>query len=1243
MKIISKLEMFAGSRHLQKLFLAMKLTLFFCFLSIFSGIAEDGYSQKAQVTLKMENATVREIFNALRTENEYSFWYRDQEIDLDRQVSVVVKNQSIDKVLDKILASQEMTYVINGKHIVIFKEEPQTIAQEQASSRKIKISGKVTDEKGEPVIGANIFVLESGGGTTTDFDGKYSLNVEEGYTLRFAFIGYKTQEIKVTDRQELNVTLRQNVKELDEVVVTGYGGTQIRSKLTNSIASVEKEHMTVGLFSNPAQALSGAVAGLRVQQSSGNPSATPAIVLRGGTNLDGSGSPLILVDGQQRESLGDINPEDIESMEILKDAGATALYGARANNGVILVTTKRGKAGHTVIQVKAKVGFNYMNNPYEFLNAGEYLYWMRTAFQRSAQIFQTSSGQWVGTTDMNSLKGAQPYGTGNIYWADTGKKIPANGNEDGRATWSPMIYTDDLAFLLDEGWQLMTDPVYGDKIIYKNWNMAKANIERPAITQDYNINLSGGNEKGSYYVGLGYNYSEGLPLNNYYRRFTATFNGDYKVNPWLTSSTNFSFADSKKNGLPNGREAVQRQEDIYFTSMLSAPPTMRGYAPDGELLIGDDDENGNMEVNLHRFMRKYNTDKFTLGETLKFDIVDGLYIKAGAMLMFDEDFNESFDRDYIRWAEEWNRSRKSSARIDRTLTQTYNIVANYDTKIAKEHSLNVLAGFEFYDEYWKGFKAAGSGAPTDDFADLGLTSTGEKMRDIDSWHEQQRIMSFFGRLNYDYKGKYLLSATMRQDGYSILMDDNRWGFFPGVSVGWVFGRENFMKRLNSVISFAKLRASYGLNGNVSNISGEGIKNGAYDLQGSYITKPYGGDFGYVLGKLPNPGLSWEKSHTFEAGLDISFLENKINANFTFYNRKTEDKYADIPLPGSSGISTFRTNNGVIRNRGFEFELGFKVLRTTDFSWDIHVNGAYNKNKIIKLPENGLERNRQNAFQVYDGKSGNLKWVGGYQEGQEPGMLYAFKAEGLYRNEGEIPADLIDRTSGNNGSNGLVLYGPGAWAGLPESDKVTANGRAAALPVQPGDVKWKDVNGDGVIDDYDMVKMGNRIPHWTGGINTTFNYKGFSLYARMDYALGFKVYDGRSAWMMGNMVGYYNTLKQTKNTWTPENPNAKYPTYTWADQLEKRNYARPSSMFVYNGNYLAFREVSLTYSLPKKWIQKAAIQKLEFSVTGQNLGYWTAAKNVFSPEVSGEDSSTQYPRNGGYPLPRTVILGVNVTF
>lgn len=1111
-----------------------------------------------------------------------------------------------------------------------------------AMAQKKSVTGVVTDGSGEYIIGASVMEVGTTNGTITDLDGRFSLTVNPTGKIRITYIGYEPQVIEVKNQTHLKIKLKEDSEMLEEVVVTGYGGTQLRSKLTNSISSVKEEQMAVGIFSNPAQALSGAVAGLKVMQASGNPAASPIIVLRGGTNLDGTGSPLILVDGQQRDNLNDINPADIESMDVLKDAGATALYGARANNGVLLVTTKKGKSGRTSINVKAQVGLNYMRNPYEFMDAGDYLHWMRKSYQNAAQVFKTSSGQWVGWNDLSTLSQNQPYGTGNVYWEDANKTIPANGNKNSSAVWSPMVYTDDLAFLLNQGWKKMTDPVYGNDIIYKDWDMSKANLNRPAISQDYNISISGGNDKGNYYASVGYNRTEGIPLDNFYQRINATLNADYKIRDWLTSSTNVSFSDSKWNGLPNGTE---RKEDLteydetehnYFVRMLSAPPTLRGYNADGELLLGRDYKDGNQAVNSKKFKRDFNSNKFIFGENLNFQILKDLSLKIGAIWMYDERIKESYDQDFLQSSGNTNKTRSASANFNRVFKQTYNAVANYSLSVKQEHNLNVLAGVEYYNEAKKGFSAAGSGAPTDALKDLALTAAGANQRKIDSWHEKKAIMSYFGRLNYDYKSKYLLSATLRHDGYSVLLGDNRWGTFPGVSAGWVFSKEEFMQDLHKVISFAKLRASYGLNGNVSKI-------GAYDLQGDYSNVQYGGESGFLIGKLPNPTLRWEKSHTFEAGIDLGFLENKINANFTFYNRRTQDKYAEIPLPGSSGINSFKTNNGEIQNRGLEMEFSFKVLNRKDMQWNISVNAAYNKNKILKLPDNGLERNRQNAYQVYNPKTKELMWVGGYQEGQEPGSLYAFKYEGVYKSYDEIPGNLKDIAYK---SSGLTLYGPDAWAALPESakTKVDSKGRvvAAALPIQPGDAKFKDVNGDGIIDDYDMVKVGNTIPHWTGGINTDFTWKDFSLYVRMDYALDYKLHDFSSSWIMGNLQGTFNTLEKTKDSWTPENPNAKYPTYVWADQLGKGNYQRRSTMFTHEGSYLAFREVALTYTVPQKLISKWNIQKLAFTVTGQNLGYLTAAKDLFSPEpteILGSDDL----HLGGYPLPRSVIFGINLSF
>ena len=1182
------------------------------------------------ISIILNNVSVKDAMTELKGKSGYSFVYAAS--DLDTRKNISVNANDLKQAIEQILSGQDVTYEIQGKNIIISQKGA---TKQQFSDQQKEIKGNVKDAMGTEIIGASVIEVGTSNGTITDLDGNFSLNVKDNAKIEISFIGFETQRVNVVPGKTLNIVLKEDTKMLDEVVVTGYGGTQKRSKVTNSISSVKKENLSVGLFSNPAQALSGAVSGLRVIQTSGNPSASPRIVLRGGTNLDGSGSPLIVVDGQLREDMADINPEDIESMDVLKDAGATAIYGARANNGVILISTKRGQEGRTQIGIKTKVGFNFLNSPYDWMNGEDYIWWMRTAYQRSSQIFHLSNGQWAGIQNMSTLTSPMPYGTGNIYWEDADKKIPATSIKDSRASYSPMIYTDDLAFLLKEGWQTMIDPVYGNKIIYKDYATSE-NITSPAMSQDYNASLSGGNQKSSYYANVGYNKTDGLPKGLEYKRISATLNADYKLKPWLTSSTNISFINSKKNALPDGSTANKTNEDMFFSGLMSQPPTLR-----------EENPTANFGINIGNYYRNFTTNKFSLAQNLTFNIIEGLSLKLSAMTMFDEIFNESSNKDIIQSGGNVNKTRSTSAFFQRDLQQTYNAILNYKFNIEAKHSVDAMVGYAFYDFRRKGFSASGSEAPTEDFGDLGLTSTGENKRSIDSWHERQRIMSFFGRLNYDYLSRYLLSFTIRRDGYSILLGDNRWGTFPGVSAGWIMSRESFMEKYQDIISFVKVRASYGINGNVSNISGDYVRNGAYDLQGSYVTSAYNGTVGFILGKLANPLLRWEKSHTFEVGLDLSFLENRINTNFTFYDRKTADKYADIPLPGTAGVNTIRTNNGEIRNRGFEFDLGFKIINTNDWSWDVNVNGGINKNKILKLPFNGLEKNRQNASQIYTGNGNELMWVGGYQEGEEPGALYAFLAEGIYKSESEIPGNLIDKTSGDNGSNGLWLYGPEAWAKLSDAQKANASGSAIALPIQPGDVKWKDVNNDGVIDDYDKVKMGYKTPRITGGLHSSVRYKNLTLYARMDYGLGHKILDSRTPWIMGNMVGLYNTINLTKDSWSPENPNGKYPIYTWADQLGKRNYARESSLFVYNGDYLAFREVALSYKVPAHLTNRVGIESLELSVTGQNLGYWTAAKTVYNPEISdgrsiwaGNDS---LDRTGGYPLPRTLILGLNVTF
>lgn len=809
-------------------------------------------------------------------------------------------------------------------------------------------TGIVKDTTGETVIGASVVVKGTTNGTITGIDGDFSLNnVKQGDIIQISFVGYKTVEVK-WNGQPLNVTLKDDTEMLGEVVVTGYGGQQLRTKVTNSISKVKQESLNVGMHSNPAQALSGAVAGLKVIQSSGSPGATPTIILRGGTNLDGTGSPLVVVDGQLRDSMSDINPEDIESMDVLKDAGATALYGARASNGVILITTKRGKAGFREINFKAKLGLSYARTPYEFLEAGEYIKAMRKAHWDAGHLFQDKDGNtktYWGNWE-SYLNGKQPFGTGN--------------NLD-QNIYSTQFLNEDNKYLLGRGWQTVTDPITGKEILYKNTDVDKYNLNDPAFSQDYNINMSGGNDRGTYYAGLGYNRQEGVPVNTFYERYSFITNASYKIADWLTSTSSLNYNRANWKNMPgsNGSELN------YFGRVRSLPPTVLFEDEEGNMKLGPGTADGNQMYQPDQWWNDNQSDKFTMSQSFKIDILKNLSLTANMNWYYSETYQESFTKDYENTPGNFVRTRSATAYYNRDFRQTYNAVLNYNETFFLDHHVEVMLGMEYYNKYQRGFEAQGQGAPTDDLPDLSLTDKGEGKRTINSWHEKQRILSFFGRLNYDFKDKYLLSFVFRRDGYSSLLGDNRWGFFPGVSAGWIFGREDFIKEAIPVMSFGKLRASYGINGNASGI-------GAYTLQGSYGSSNsngsfnYNGNTSYLITELPNPNLRWEKTATFEVGADLSFFANRLNTNLTYYNRLTSDKYAALSFPTSTGFSSVTNNNGEFRNQGIEIELSGKIIDSKDWTWSASGNIAFNKNKIVSLPDNGMERNRINAFQVYTG-------------------------------------------------------------------------------------------------------------------------------------------------------------------------------------------------------------------------------------------------------------------------------------
>ena len=384
-------------------------------------------------------------------------------------------------------------------------------------AQKKSITGIITDTAGEAVIGASIVEVGTTNGTVSDVEGNFTLSVSDNASIQVSFIGFSSQTLSVQGKMNFKIILKEDSELLQEVVVTGYGGKVSRAKLTNSISTVSPQILEKGIYTNPSQALSGSVPGLKVSLTSGNPTSSPKVILRGGTEFDGSGGPLVIVDGQLRDNFDDINPQDIASMDVLKDAGATAIYGARASNGVILITTKSGRAGHREINFRANIGLGYVNNPYDFLGAEDYITVLRTAYKNTP---------WAATAN---LTGSTPFGTGN--------KLGAN------MVWNIMGKTDENAYLLDMGWREMLDPLDPSKtIIYKGTKPEEYNLRNPVVTQDYTVSMSGGNDKGTYYASLGYNDSPGAPITTEYKRYNFTFNGSYKIADWLKTTSNATFS-----------------------------------------------------------------------------------------------------------------------------------------------------------------------------------------------------------------------------------------------------------------------------------------------------------------------------------------------------------------------------------------------------------------------------------------------------------------------------------------------------------------------------------------------------------------------------------------------------------------------------------------------------------------------------------------------------------------------------
>lgn len=1062
------------------------------------------------------------------------------------------------------------------------------------------ISGKVTSEEdGQSLAGVTVSIKGKTVGTFTDENGAYSILASEGETLSFSFIGFVSTDFKVSSANTVNVRLKTDLSSLGEVVVVGYG-TQSRKNITSAIGKIDKDILMNAPRSNVGTALQGSLAGLQVVNRSGTPGAAPSILLRGGASINSPGAPLVVVDGIIR-SLNDIAPDDIESIELLKDAASTAIYGARANNGVILITTKQGKSGVAQVSYKYNAGFNKNRESYKYMNARDFIYYNRLGNLNSQRTL----------AQVNSSRG---YGL---------LTDPAN-----LALFDIRINNAANASLLSQGWQAMDDP-YGGSILYKDHGGEVENLLfRDTQTQDHYVSVTGGNDKGKYFSSFNYYNEDGVIVGSDYKRYTGNLNGSYKIRPNLEVSTGSTFSTSSQIG------TLGTEVNTLYRN-LAVWPTMNPWLDEAKTMPnpGNGNTDGNPLYWLDKTQRSNEVNRITTNASLKYDIMKDLYVKVSGNIYLYEALNQSFTKATQNYSNIYanppsfsSTTRNAISGFGRNVQQQYNAIVNYNKRIAQNHDFNIMLGAETFGQKSLDMQVFGQNAPTDDIPTANASTTFAAGSNY-STREAYSIVSQFGRLNYTFSDRYLLSAVVRRDGVSSLPTNTRYGIFPGMSAGWNLHNEKFFQNsgLSKYVNTVKPRFSYGVNGNIAGI-------GNYEVQGVYGTQGnYNGSLGFLSTAFVNNGLRWEKSKTLDLGIDLSVLKNRLTLMVDYYDRQTSDLLTNLTLPSYVGYSSFRTNLGTFQNKGLELTANSILLRKENgLVWNLGGNVSFVKNKILKLPFNGNEFNRQGGFQIFDPTKNDVVWVGGLQEGQPLGAIYGYKQVSIFKSVEEIATvagKRVDAIANIGGPNTALV------------NKIT-----------PGDVNWLDVDKNDIIDSRDQVYLGNILPKITGGFNSGVTFKGITVFTRFDFALGHTIYNDLVARTLGNFQGSFNYLEMQKDSWSVDNPNSDIPKVYYADQVGapagKKNYTRGNnagqvlngnnSRFYEKGDYLACREITLSYDFSKSTFLKNKLSQARIYTNFNNLFYLTKFSGPSpEPAVNGIYGGT-------YPTPKSMVLGIQVT-
>jgi TonB-linked SusC/RagA family outer membrane protein len=1001
----------------------------------------------------------------------------------------------------------------------------------------LKIVGQVTDAySGDLLPGVNISVKGTTTGVISDNNGQFSIEVSSPEdVLVFSFIGFEKLEITVGNKRSLDVKLSEVVQQLDELVVVGYGTLKKRN-LTGSIASVSSQSIENTPTKNVMSVLQGRASGVQIVSNSGAPGDGLSIVVRGQSSLNSGNDPLYVIDGVPVETtslsslngweqhglnpLADINPNDIESIEVLKDGASTSIYGSRAANGVILITTKRGKEGKAKININAYTGWSKLSRKLSVLNASQ---WREVIIDTYKNLDDYNDKTSYSDPHWTAIDSLNPMNSGDVDWQD---------------------------------------------VMY-----------RTAQQKQIELSVAGGTKGARYALSTSVLDQDGIFLASNFKRITSRANADFNVTDKLNIGYSLSFSRARNNRINAGGTG----NNSLVQSILVRPPVYSLTYPDGSPIYyfnGKRNPVGLAEECTHLNV----TNRIIGNQFLEYEILKGLKFKTNLSLDYISMKEDEFYPTTVDYRDGYNRG---AVRATSNLTWANENYLTYDKTFNDAHNFSGLLGFS--QQEWKtevtgldGMYFASDNVRT-------LNGAGTISNQAVNTTVEHGLVSYFGRLGYDYMSKYLFQLNLRADGSSRFVRNNRFGYFPSASAAWRFSDEPFMSSL-SFLNDGKLRFSVGQTGNEA--IGNYISQGEFVLSTNYLTNS-----GASPSVMPNTDLTWETTTQYDFGVDLTLFESRIIFSGDAYIKKTTDLLFEVPIPETTGFEYITQNIGDIQNKGLEFSLTTHNL-TGKFKWNSNFNISFNRNEIVDLPEEVLT----NGY-IQNGTYHILK------EGESIGTFYGYKFLGVYSRD----EDNVNHVKMGS-SNGKEFRG--------------------------GDPIWEDLNGDYIIDDADQQIIGNAQPKFTGGFNNDFSYKNFTLNLFFQFTYGNDIYSNLN--MMRNWVFAYNNVStDALNRWREQGDVTDYPRPIRTDPL-RNEYNRVSDRWVEDGSFLRLKNVSLSYDVPKNLLKRFKINGLRFYVTGENLITWTHY-TAYDPEVSSYSGLKLGVDDGSYPQSRTYIFGLNVQF